>query len=141
MKIWFVILVMSAAVTVTAAGSPLPRKVVLNADNLEILRLDIMGMEVRVSNNVKEQSDRVVAALDRHGAKLDESGADLRRSNIAMAAALDRQAARMDMFEGILNQLINATLFQIDVQPLIHGFEAVVKSARLEARAAADAAR
>jgi hypothetical protein len=136
-----IVIWLAMVATVSAAGDPLPRKVVLNADNLEILRLDIMAMEVRVSNNVKEQSDRVVAALDRHGAKLDESGADLRRSNIAMAAALDRQAARMDLFEGILNQLINATLFQINVRPLIHGFEAVVKSARLEARAAADAAR
>jgi hypothetical protein len=98
-------------------------------------------MEVQVSNNVKELADRVEAALDRHGAKLDESGAALRRANVVMAAALDRQAARMDMFKGILNQLINATLFQIDVRPLIHGFEAVVKSAQLEARAAADAAR
>ncbi len=84
---WFVILVLSATVSVTAAGIPLPRKVVLNADNLEILRLDIMAMEVRVSNNFKEQSDRVVATLDRHGAKLDASGADLRRANVAMAAA------------------------------------------------------
>jgi hypothetical protein len=115
--------------------------VVLNADNLEILRLDIMAMEVRVSNNVKEQSDRVVAALDRHGAKLDTSGADLCRANVAMAAALDRQAARIDLLEEVVNKLINASLFQIDVRPLIHGFEAVVKSARLEARAAADAAK
>ncbi len=126
---------------VIGANAPLPRKVVLNADNLEILRLDIMAMEVRVSNNVKEQSDHVVAALDRHGAKLDASGADLRRANVAMAAALDRQAARMDIMEGVLQQLINATIFQIDVRPLINGFEAVVKSARLEARAAADAAK
>ncbi len=138
---WIVCIMLISAVTVTTAGDPLPRKVVLNADNLEILRLDIMAMEVRVSNNVKEQSDRVVAALDRHGAKLDESGADLRRANVAMAAAMDRQAARMDIMEGVLQQLINATVFQIDVRPLIHGFEAVVKSARLEARAAADAAK
>jgi hypothetical protein len=142
-KMWFVItfLVLSAAVTVTAAGVPLPRKVVLNADNLEILRLDMMGMEVRVSNNVKEQADRVEAALDRHGAKLDESGADLRHSNIAMAAALDRQAARMDVIEDTLNRLINATIFQIDVRPLISGFESVLKNAGLEARAAASAAK
>jgi hypothetical protein len=100
-----------------------------------------MAMEVRLGNYVKEHSDRVVAALDPHGAKLDESGADLRRSNIAIAAALDRQAARMDMMEGILNRLINATVFQVDVRPLIHGFETVVRSARLDARAAADAAR
>ncbi len=139
--VWFVILIVFLAVTVTGAGDPLPLKVVLIADNLEILQLDIMAMEVRLSNNVKEQSDRVVAALDRHGAKLDESGADLRRANVAMAAALDRQAARMDIMEEVLNKLINATLFQIDVRPLIHGFEAVVKSARLDARAAADAAR
>ncbi len=55
---WFVIFI--SAVTVATASIPLPRKVVLNADNLEILRLDIMAMEVRVSNNFKEQSDRVV---------------------------------------------------------------------------------
>jgi hypothetical protein len=134
---WFVTVVMATL----AAGDSLPRKVALNADNMEILRLDIMAMEVRLGNYVEKHSDRVVAALDRHGAKLDESGADLHRSNIAMAAALERQAARMDMFEGILNRLINATLFQVDVRPLIHGFEAVVKSARLEARAAADAVK
>jgi hypothetical protein len=136
-----IVMWLSVAVRVSAAGNPLPCKMVLNADNLEILRLDIMAMEVRVSNNVKEQSDRVVAALDRHGAKLDESGADLRRSNVAMAAALDRQAARMDVIEDTLNRLINATLFQIDVRPLISGFEKVVKSTRMEARAAADAAK
>ncbi len=139
--VWFVILVVSLAVNVTAGGNPLPRKVVLNADNLEILRLDIMAMEVRVSNNMKEQSDRVVAALDRHGAKLDASGADLRRANVAMAGALDRQAARMDLLEEVMNKLVNATLFQIDVRPLIHGFESVVRSARLDARAVADAAK
>ncbi len=133
-----IVMWLAMAVTVSAAGNPLPRKVVLNTDNLEILRLDIMAMEVRVSNNVKEQSDRVVAALNRHGAKLDESGADLRRSNIAMAAALDRQAARMDVMEDTLNHLVNATLFQVDVRPLISGFEKVVKSARLEAWAAAE---
>ncbi len=138
---WFVYLTVISAVSVTAASDPLPRKVVLNADNMEILRLDIMAMEVRLGNYMKEQLDRVVAALDRHGVKLDESGADLRRSNVARAAALDRQAARMDVIEEVLNKLINATLFQIDVRPLIHGFEAVVKSARLDARAAADAAR
>jgi hypothetical protein len=60
----------------------------------------------------------VVAALDRHGAKLDESGADLRRSNIAMAAALEREAERMDLFEAILNRLVNATLFQVMCAPL-----------------------
>jgi hypothetical protein len=138
---WLVCAILISAVTVTAASDPLPRKVVLNADNLEILRLDIMAIEVRMSKNMKEQSDRVVAALDRHGAKLDASGADLRWANVAMAAALDRQAARMDLLEEVVNKLINATLFQIDVRPLIHGFEAVVKSARLEARAAADAAK
>jgi hypothetical protein len=136
---WFVIFI--SAVTVATASIPMPRKVVLNADNLEILRLDIMAMEVRVSNNFKEQSDRVVAALDRHGAKLDASGADLRRANVAMATALDRQAARMDLIEEVMSQLINATMFQIDVRPLIHGFESVIKNAGLEARAAADAAR
>ena len=73
-----IVIWLSVAVRVSAAGNPLPRKVVLNADNLEILRLDMMGMEVRICNNVKEQADQVEAALDRHGAKLDESGADLR---------------------------------------------------------------
>jgi hypothetical protein len=136
-----VVMLLAAMVAVVGANAPLPRKVVLNADNLEILRLDIMAMEVRVSNNVKEQSDRVVAALDRHGAKLDESWVDLRRSNIAMAAALDHQAARMDVIEDTINRLINATLFQTDVRPLISGFEKVVKSARMEARAAADGAK
>jgi hypothetical protein len=140
MIVWFVRLMVIAAVTVTASES-MPRKVVLNADNMEVLRLDIMAMEVRLGNYVKEHSDRVVAALDRHGAKLDESGADLRRSNVAMAATLDRQATRMDIIEEVLNRLINATLFQIDVRPLISGFEAVVRNARLDARAAADAAR
>jgi len=43
--------------------------------------------------------------------------------------------------EGILHQFINATVFQVDVRHLVTGFEAVVKSARLDARAAADAAR
>ncbi len=38
------VIILILAVTVTAAGVPLPRKVVLNADNLEILRLDMMGM-------------------------------------------------------------------------------------------------
>ncbi len=81
------------------------------------------------------------AALDRHGTKLDESGADLRRANVVMAAALDKQAARMDVMEGVLQHLINTTVFQIDVRPLIHGFESVLKNAGLEARAAADAAK
>ncbi len=40
-----------------------------------------------------------------------------------------------------MNQLINATLFQIEVRPLIRGFESVVKNAGLEALAAADAAK
>jgi hypothetical protein len=115
--------------------------VVLNADNLEILLLDIMSAEVRISNNVKEQADRVEAALARHGAKLDEVRADLQRSDIAAAAALDRQAARMDVMEDTLNRLINATVFQIDVRPLINGFESVIRNAGLEARTAAGAAK
>ncbi len=88
---WWIVIVLAMLVKVSAAGAPLPRKVVLNADNLEILRLDIMSAEVRVSNNVKEQADRVEAALARHGAKLDEVRADLQQSNIAAAAALDRR--------------------------------------------------
>jgi hypothetical protein len=115
--------------------------VVLNGDNLEILRLDIMSAEVRVSNNVKEMADRVEDALARHGAKLDEVRADLQRSNIAAAAALDRQAARMDLVEAVLSELVNATMFQIDVRPLINGIESVVRNAGLEARSAAGAAK
>jgi hypothetical protein len=132
-----IVIALAVLVKVSEAGVPLPRKVVLNADNLEILRLDIMSAEVRISNNVKEQADRVEAALARHGAKLDEVRADLHRSNIAAAAALDRQAARMDVVEDTLNRLINATVFQIDVRPLINGFESVIKNAGLESRAAA----
>ena len=45
---------------------------------MEVLRLDMMAMENRLGNFVKEHRDRVVAALDRHGVKLDESGADHR---------------------------------------------------------------
>jgi len=71
----------SVNVCVSAAGVPLPRKVVLNGDNLEILRLDIMSAEVRIANNVKVMADRVEDALARHGAKLDEVRADLQRSN------------------------------------------------------------
>jgi hypothetical protein len=115
--------------------------VVLNSDNLEILRLDIMSAEVRVSNNVKEMADRVEDALARHGAKLDEVRADLQRSNIAAAAALDRQAVRMDLVEAVLSQLVNATMFQIDIRPLINGIESVVRNAGLEARSAAGAAK
>ena len=142
----FMIVIMLAAlanvsVNVYAAGVPLPRKVVLNGDNLEILRLDIMTAEVRVSNNVKVMADRVEAALERHGAKLDGMRADLQRSSIAAAAALDRQAARMDLVEAVLSELVNATVFQIDIRPLISGFESLIKNAGLEARAAADAAR
>jgi hypothetical protein len=33
----FIVILLAATVTVVAAGIPLPRKVVLNADNLEIL--------------------------------------------------------------------------------------------------------
>jgi hypothetical protein len=135
------VIVLAVLVRVSAAGVPLPRKVVLNADNLEILRLDIMAAEVRISNNFKEQADRVEAALDRHGAKLDASGVDLRRANVAMAAALDRQAARMDLIEAVMSQLVNATMFQIDVRPLIHGFESVIKNAGLESRAEAGSAK
>ncbi len=73
MIMWFVIC-LAMIVNVSAAGVPLPRKVVLNGDNLEILRLDIMSAEVRVSNNVKEMADRVEDALARHGAKLVQGG-------------------------------------------------------------------
>jgi len=136
-----VVIALAVFVRVSEAGVPLPRKVVLNGDNLEILRLDIMTAEVRISNNVKVMADRVEDALARHGAKLDEARADLQRSNIAAAAAFDRQAARMDVIEDTLNQLINATVFQIDVRPLLNGFESAIKNAGLESRAAAGAAR
>ena len=139
MMYWIVVVIMF--VKVSEAGVPLPRKVVLNGDNLEILRLDIMTAEVRVSNNVKVMADRVEDALARHGAKLDEVRADLQRSNIAAAAAFDRQATRMDLVEAILSQLVNATMFQIDIRPLISGIESVVKNAGMESRAAAEAAK
>jgi hypothetical protein len=140
MMLWHVI-VLAMSVNVSAGGVPLPRKVVLNGDNLEILRLDIMSAEVRVSNNVKEMADRVEDALARHGAKLDEVRADLQRSNIAAAAAFDRQATRMDLVEAVLSQLVNATMFQIDIRPLISGIESVVRNAGLEAKSAAGAAK
>jgi hypothetical protein len=117
------------------------RKLVYDADTMEALRLDIMALESRLGRYIRENGDRVVAALNRHGAKLDELGAEHRRATFAMAVALDRQEEQMDMFAIILNRLVNATLFQVDVHPLIHGFEAVVKSARTEARAAAESAR
>ncbi len=123
------VIILAVCVKASVAGVPLPRKVVLNGDNLEILRLDIMSAEVRVSNNVKEMADRVEDALARHGAKLDEVRADLQRSNIAAAAALDRQATRMDLVEAVLSELVNATLFQIDVRPLINRIESVVRNA------------
>ncbi len=135
------VIVLAVLVQMSVASVPLPRKVVLNGDNLEILRLDIMSAEVRVSNNVKEMADRVEDALARHGAKLDEVRADLQRSNIAAAAALDRQAVRMDLVEAVLSQLINATMFQIDIRPLINGIESVVRNAGMEARSAAGAAK
>jgi hypothetical protein len=138
---WRIMIVLAVLVKVSEAGVPLPRKVVLNADNLEILRLDIMSAEVRISNNVKDQADRVEAALARHGAKLDEVRADLQRSDIAAAAALDRQAARMDLVEAVMSELVNATMFQIDIRPLINGFESVIRNAGLEARMAAGVAK
>jgi hypothetical protein len=140
MMCWIVI-ALAVLARMSEAGVPLPRKVVLNGDNLEILRLDIMSAEVRVSNNVKEMADRVEDALARHGAKLDEVRADLQRSNIAAAAALDRQATRMDLVEAVLSELVNATMFQIDIRPLIKGIESVVQNAGLEARSAAGAAK
>jgi len=139
MMYWIVVVIMF--VKVSEAGVPLPRKVVLNGDNLEILRLDIMTAEVRIGNNVKVMADRVEDALARHGAKLDEVRADLQRSNIAAAAAFDRQATRMDLVEAILSQLVNATMFQIDIRPLISGIESVVRNAGLEAKSAAGAAK
>ncbi len=135
------VIVLSLCRQVSAAGVPLPRKVVLNGDNLEILRLDIMTAEVRIGNNVKVMADRVEDALARHGAKLDEVRADLQRSNIAAAAALDRQAERMTLVEAVLSQLVNATMFQVDIRPLISGIESVVRNAGLEARSAAGAAK
>ncbi len=140
MMCW-VVIVLAVFVKMSEAGVPLPRKVVLNGDNLEILRLDIMSAEVRVSNNVKEMADRVEDALARHGAKLDKVRADLQRSNIAAAAALDRQAERMNLVEAVLSELVNATMFQIDIRPLINGIESVVRNAGLEAKSAAGAAK
>jgi hypothetical protein len=136
MIMWCVVVTVMMVVDGLAA-----RKLVYDADTMEALRMDIMALESRLGHSVRENGDRVVAALDRHGAKLDELGADHHRATFAMAAALDRQAEQMDMFAIILNRLVNATLFQVDVRPLIHGFEAVVKSARTEARVAAESAR
>jgi hypothetical protein len=41
--IWWFVIVLPVLVRMSEAGVPLPRKVVLNGDNLEILRLDIMS--------------------------------------------------------------------------------------------------
>jgi hypothetical protein len=40
---WWFVTVLAVLVSMSEAGVPLPRKVVLNGDNLEILRLDIMS--------------------------------------------------------------------------------------------------
>jgi hypothetical protein len=47
----------------------------------------------------------------------------------------------MDLVEAILSQLVNATMFQIDIRPLISGIESVVRNAGLEAKSAAGAAK
>jgi hypothetical protein len=47
----------------------------------------------------------------------------------------------MDLVEAVLSQLVNATMFQIDIRPLINGIESVVRNAGLEARSAAGAAK
>jgi hypothetical protein len=47
----------------------------------------------------------------------------------------------MDLVEAVLSQLVNATMFQIDIRPLISGIESVVRNAGLESRAAAGAAK
>jgi hypothetical protein len=47
----------------------------------------------------------------------------------------------MDLVEAVLSQLVNATMFQIDIRPLISGIESVVRNAGLEARSAAGAAK
>ena len=57
MMCWIVI-VLAVFVQVSVAGVPLPRKVVLNGDNLEILRLDIMSAEVRVSKCKRDGGPR-----------------------------------------------------------------------------------
>jgi hypothetical protein len=72
--VWIVAVAVSAVTVTVTAGESMPRKVALNADNMEILRLDIMAMEVRLGNYVKEHSDRVVAALDRHRRNLTSRG-------------------------------------------------------------------
>jgi hypothetical protein len=47
----------------------------------------------------------------------------------------------MTLVEAVLSQLVNATMFQIDIRPLISGIESVVRNAGLEARSAAGAAK
>ncbi len=62
-------------VVLVMVGGSWAKKVSYDPDTLEALRLDMMGMESRLGGAIKEQGDRVVAALNRHGAKLDESRA------------------------------------------------------------------
>jgi hypothetical protein len=139
MMVWLVVVFAVATVTAGAAV-PLPRKVVLDGDNLEILRLDIMSMEVRVSNNVKELSDRVVAALDRHGAKLDELWADHRRPSEQMATAWLKQEGRLELLEAVVRWLVNSSAYQVDITPILHVLETLVKELRQEAHESAQVA-
>ncbi len=87
----------------------------------------MMGLESRLGSVIREDGERVVAALDHHGAKLEESGADHRRANIAMAAALEHQVLQKDTLSTIVGHLVNATMFQVDIRPLIRGLEEVVR--------------
>jgi hypothetical protein len=91
--------IMAAAVEVNS------RTVVYNADDMEVFRLDLMSMESRLGGYVKEHGDRVVAALNRHGAKLDELGAaavaaaDSAREAVAVAANTSVKAAPTPSYE------------------------------------------
>jgi hypothetical protein len=57
---WWFVIGLAVSVNVSTASVPLPRKVVLNADNLEILRLDIMSAEEKKNINATLLSLRSV---------------------------------------------------------------------------------
>jgi hypothetical protein len=91
--------IMAAAVDVNT------RTVMYKADDMEVFRLDLMSMESRLGGYVKEHADRVVAALNRHGAKLDELGAaavaaaNSAKEAVAVAANTSVKAAPTPSYE------------------------------------------
>jgi hypothetical protein len=56
-------------------------------------------------------------------------------------AALKWQVAQIDTLSAIVNNLVNATIYQVDIRPLLHGFETVVIGLRTEAREVAEEAK